>query len=306
MNEAAAPFLPFHCPRLKADFFKAPCAKKLMQVKALKTEFKLPFLGPLEHCWVCQGKELVRRAEPFCADPQKGSVEMKTEGEEAMAVQLSVAEAKRVLPKEVLERPEAMAEKSPSPQPSPARGEGEGRRAGTPALPAAVEPAVNQSIKQSSQPPAAAGPEQAGPRPQGETGMRKGRLSVSEAEEIFGKEKVGEILAPAVARLAAALVPLPPRKQKREKEGQMKEQKMCAKHGKPIKFNRRGYSMGGCEDCRKEISASGGAAADPMLRLFKGREELRTWIEAEAQRQVRTPEQQMVWCCLQAQAAEKT
>jgi hypothetical protein len=209
---AEIPFLPFHCPRLKGDYLKEPCTTKLAQLKALTEKFNLPFLGPLEHCRACQGKELVTR-------------------------------------------------EAPSPQPSPARGEEEE-----------------------------------------EMNVARGKLTEAEAKRL-----PPQVLAQAVPLNEGEDAPPEPaevRAGSTRKEKTAKQ--VCAKHGKPIKFNRRGVSMGGCEDCRKEISACGGAAADPMVRLFKGREELRAWLEAEGHRNCRSPEQQMVYCCLLAyESAEK-
>jgi hypothetical protein len=262
--------LPFHCPRLKGDFLREPCTKKLEQIKGLTDKFNLPFLGPLEHCRACQGKELVKREAPSPQpSPTRGEGAKGPPAEtpapsgpafkgESMAVKLSEAEARR-LPPEVLERAR------------PVEGEG-----ASPAVKFCKKhPDVEQhkntglclECLRARQASATAARKQPELRPLTDEAIKTGRKAVARLKTSFEAGK-------AV--------------------------KLCAKHGKPIKFNRKGYSMGGCEECRKEISASGGAAADPMLRLFKGREELRTWIEAEAQRQVRTPEQQMVWCCLQA------
>lgn len=60
--------LPYHCPRLRADYLLPPCEKNLARVKTLKNLPKRGWnrgetvhLGPLEHCLECQGQELVIR-----------------------------------------------------------------------------------------------------------------------------------------------------------------------------------------------------------------------------------------------------
>ena len=60
----ATPFLPFHCERLDGDFLLSPCAKNLRQVKERMDKFPSARLGPLEHCRVCRGQELITRSKP--------------------------------------------------------------------------------------------------------------------------------------------------------------------------------------------------------------------------------------------------
>jgi hypothetical protein len=66
--------------------------------------------------------------------------------------------------------------------------------------------------------------------------------------------------------------------------------------------------MGGCEECRREIAALGGhkarilLAQSPLERVFaKHRDEL-AWLCSYAQKQVRTPEGQLIFMVKQAMA----
>jgi hypothetical protein len=54
---AELPALPYYCPKMKSGFLnEAACAKNLGRAKALSERFA--YLGPLQHCLECQGKEL--------------------------------------------------------------------------------------------------------------------------------------------------------------------------------------------------------------------------------------------------------
>ena len=57
-------FLPYHCPRLHGDFFKSPCAGKIIEAESYRDKFPNGMMGSLEHCLTCQGKDLVIREEP--------------------------------------------------------------------------------------------------------------------------------------------------------------------------------------------------------------------------------------------------
>jgi hypothetical protein len=65
-------FLPYHCETLNADFLRSPCAKKLAQLKAVREKFSGAFLGPLEHCAACKGKDLITRVAPPESGPAPG------------------------------------------------------------------------------------------------------------------------------------------------------------------------------------------------------------------------------------------
>lgn len=71
---------------------------------------------------------------------------------------------------------------------------------------------------------------------------------------------------------------------------------MCPKYNKPIKYNAFGVSMGGCEDCRREmVSRKGTPATQFLTRLFDGHDDLFEWIVTTAAAQVRTPHQQVIY-----------
>lgn len=83
---------------------------------------------------------------------------------------------------------------------------------------------------------------------------------------------------------------------------------MCTTHNLPIKFNAKGISMGGCEECRREIAAMGGhkakiqLALNPLERVFAGHTDELEWLCSYAQKQVRTPEGQLIFMVKQAMA----
>jgi hypothetical protein len=89
------------------------------------------------------------------------------------------------------------------------------------------------------------------------------------------------------------------------------EVKLCPKHNLPIKYNAKGVSMGGCQACRTEISARGGAKVGefykipPVDRIFEDFPEIGEWIKAQAADSIRTPEQQVVFICKQAMAGNE-
>ena len=60
----AADPLPYHCPTFKADFLLPPCTGKMAQIKRLQAKFPEAWLGPLDHCRVCKGAQLVTRELP--------------------------------------------------------------------------------------------------------------------------------------------------------------------------------------------------------------------------------------------------
>lgn len=76
-----------------------------------------------------------------------------------------------------------------------------------------------------------------------------------------------------------------------------KDEDICEKHGLPIKYNSKGVSMGGCEQCRREISRAGGSAASLESQLFSGYPEILEYLKREAKDSVRTVKEQIVWCC---------
>lgn len=74
--------LPYHCPRLRADYLQRPCEKNIARVKALLAASKRGWargeqvhLGPLEHCRECRGVELViRKPEEIMSGQGAGPV----------------------------------------------------------------------------------------------------------------------------------------------------------------------------------------------------------------------------------------
>lgn len=74
--------LPFHCPRLKADFLSQDsCEMNQLRVKTL-LEKGIKWLGPLQHCRECQGKELkvrIEMAKPFVITEVEANTFLKPE-----------------------------------------------------------------------------------------------------------------------------------------------------------------------------------------------------------------------------------
>jgi hypothetical protein len=64
--------------------------------------------------------------------------------------------------------------------------------------------------------------------------------------------------------------------------------------------------MGGCEECRREIAAMGGAKAkiqlaqNPIELIFAAYPEELAWLLESARDQVRTPEGQLIYLVRQA------
>jgi hypothetical protein len=87
------------------------------------------------------------------------------------------------------------------------------------------------------------------------------------------------------------------------------EAPMCITHNLPIKFNAKGISMGGCEECRREIAAMGGhkakiqLAMNPLERVFADHPKELEWLCSHAREQVRSPEGQLIYLCKQAMEA---
>jgi len=83
---------------------------------------------------------------------------------------------------------------------------------------------------------------------------------------------------------------------------------MCLAHNLPIKFYAKGISMGGCEECRREIAAMGGhkakiqLAMNPLERIFADHPAELSWLRDHARDQVRTPEGQLIFLVRSAMA----
>jgi hypothetical protein len=338
MSEPAT-FLPYHCPRMRGDYLQSPCAGQVAEARARRQKFPQALLGPQEHCLTCQGKDLVIREGAAPA----GTV------------------------KEYLTVPEV--------PPVQAAGGSIG------------QPVVDQLVRTAGR-DACATAAGAVSRPLGDESMSKGTLSVSEAEKLFGKERMAEIMAdPDIPRVAPPvkgqfckhhptveshknkngaymglcreclairaadnsrnrgkpvvqekMTPAVARDLRMVKEAMAAATKpgfqspdiigdsapgvtphpdvqsislsgalpMCAKHNLPVKYNCLGVSMGGCQECRREIAAMGGckariqAAIDPLERLFADFTEELAWLRAQAESQIREPEKQLVFLVRQA------
>jgi hypothetical protein len=59
MGGVEAPFLAYHCPKLRSRHLRSPCGANVAKAQELRGKFPQALLGPIEHCITCQGQDLI-------------------------------------------------------------------------------------------------------------------------------------------------------------------------------------------------------------------------------------------------------
>ena len=286
-------FLAYHCPRLRSEHLRSPCVLNMAKFKELRAKFPQALLGPLEHCGACKGKDLVVKESPAAAT-------VKEKDMSGVVAFKSVAEAEKVLGTGVL-----------------------GKLTPGESIDRSVEGTspVSSSI---TGPPQAKG-QFCKNHPEIESKIDKNGHHMGLCRECLaaraaansrkrGLKVAKKKMTPAVAR-DLGIAPAQPVRQISPAETKIDvhataptpdPQPMCLTHNLPIKFNAKGVSMGGCEECRREIAAMGGHKAKiqlsmhPLERVFAGHDVELEWLYSQAREQVRTPEGQLIYLCKQA------
>jgi hypothetical protein len=271
--------LPYHCPRLRCDYLRSPCAKMIEAAAEKWAVFPRAMLEFKDHCLECRGQELVRREGAKGAGVQSAQEDTDMRGVVAFKDE---AEARRVLG----------PDKIPAVSEAPC----------CPRHPNELQVACSETGKRAGQFMGACkvcmAERRVGRKPKGTEKMtpavlldlkkKKGEVSVAESNAA---------IVPPVMENPALLPVAPPASG---------NSPLCTRHNRPIRFNRLGVSMGGCEECRREIAAIGGAktkiqlAQNPIERIFAAYPDKLAWLLETAGSQVRTPEGQLIYLVRQA------
>lgn len=294
--------LPYHCAKLRGDFLREPCSSNLVKAREHRAKFPQALLGPLEHCLGCEGRELVVREVPLTETVSTGESTMQQLSPE------KIARTRKMV--------QGMVERYGT---ESARQE---------------EQAMGGVVKFRDEAELGAGKFQADPAPRcpkhpeepqiackgARAGQYLGACQVCMQERRVGR-KGKEKMTPAVVRdLGIWTKPAPPYPLQPAPApapapavhgGEVTPARpMCLTHNLPIKFNAKGISMGGCEECRREIAAMGGhkakiqLAANPLERVFAGYEAELAWLLQLAAEQLRTPAAQLVFLLRQTMQEE--
>lgn len=312
-------FLPYHCPTLgRGNFLRSPCAAKVAEAKERRAKFPGAVLGALEHCLACEGRNLVTREAPAVLDKKS---QLKPDVEKPMAAVkfMNEADAEKVLGSGKI--PPVTTKEDLRAHGAAMKYTGDIRLEVYFMAPAYEAPRCPKHPNE---------PRMVCSESSKRAGQFLGACKICLAERKVGRKPGAglEKMTPAVARdlkrapsvskssppvdpapaaaTPAAASPAAPIKINKVQI----VQGMCLTHNLPIKFNAKGFSMGGCEECRREISALGGhkariiLAQNPLERIFADYSAELAWLYALAGKLVRTPEAQLVFLVRQAMAGD--
>jgi len=272
---AATAFLPYRCERLRGDYLQSPCGRQVAEAEARRQKFPQALLGPLEHCLACRGRDLIIR------EAAAGKIEPSVEPSVDLPAAAKKAKEGQNMGGVVACKDEAEAARVLGPGKIPVIAE---------CLPPL--PVKGQFCKYH--------PEVESRRNKHGTYMglcreclaaRASRNSRNRGQKALHAKMTHAVARDLGKRPPARLPDTPP------------DPLRCATHNLPIKFNRLGVSMGGCEVCRQEIASPGGHRAmdkvnqGPLERIFAEHPEELAWLRQHSQGLVRKPEEQLIFIC---------